>query len=124
MPEKKLDIFFVTLNKSDKDYSPTTMYNDYSISDTLFHWQSQSTTAEDSPTGQRYVHHRERGTKILLAVREFRTDRISGGTAAYTCLGTARYVEHEGTRPMSIIWKLDVPIPAKFLKKTGKLMAG
>ena len=124
LPEKKLDIFFVTLNKSDKDYSPTTMYNDYSISDTLFHWQSQSTTAEDSPTGQRYVHHRERGTKILLAVREFRTDRISGGTAAYTCLGTARYVEHEGTRPMSIIWKLDVPIPAKFLKKTGKLMAG
>ena len=26
LPEKKMDAFFVTLNKSDKDYSPTTMY--------------------------------------------------------------------------------------------------
>ena len=51
LPEKKLDVFFVTLNKSDKDYSPTTMYNDYSINESLFHWQSQSTTAADSPTG-------------------------------------------------------------------------
>ncbi len=43
---KKTDIFFITLNKSDKDYSPTTMYEDYSINDELFHWQSQSTTGE------------------------------------------------------------------------------
>ena len=43
------DVFFVTLNKADKDYSPTTMYNDYSINSELFHWQSQSTTAENSP---------------------------------------------------------------------------
>ena len=48
LPEQKLDVFFVTLNKADKDYSPTTMYNDYSINEWLFHWQSQSTTAERS----------------------------------------------------------------------------
>ena len=41
LPEKKIDVFFVTLNKSDKEYSPTTMYNDYSINERLFHWQSQ-----------------------------------------------------------------------------------
>ena len=29
LPEKQLDVFFVTLNKADKDYSPTTMYKDY-----------------------------------------------------------------------------------------------
>lgn len=51
LPEKQLDVFFVTLNKSDKDYSPTTMYNDYSINEDLFHWQSQSITAAESPTG-------------------------------------------------------------------------
>lgn len=50
--EKKVDIFFVTLNKSDKDYSPTTMYNEYSINDFLFHWQSQSTIADTSVTGK------------------------------------------------------------------------
>lgn len=29
LPEKQLNVFFVTLNKADKDYSPTTMYKDY-----------------------------------------------------------------------------------------------
>ena len=27
LPEKNIDVFFVTLNKADKDYSPTTMYD-------------------------------------------------------------------------------------------------
>ena len=122
--DKNIDVFFVTLNKADKDYSPTTMYKDYSINENLFHWQSQSTTAADSPTGQRYIHHRERGSKVLLFVREFKTDRISSGAEAYTFLGTANYVKHEGSRPMNITWKLDRPIPAKFLKKTNKLVVG
>ena len=124
LPEKQLDVFFVTLNKADKDYSPTTMYNDYSINETLFHWQSQSTTAENSPTGQRYIHHKERGSKVLLFVREFKSDRVTGGAEAYTCLGTAAYVQHEGSRPMNITWRLSRPIPAKFLKKTNKLVVG
>lgn len=125
LPEKQLDVFFITLNKSDKDYSPTTMYRDYSLSESLFHWQSQSTTSAASATGQRYIHHRERGSKVLLFVREFKTDPIISSLAeAYTFLGTASYVSHEGSRPMNITWKLDRPIPAKFLKKTNKLMIG
>ena len=124
LPEKKLDVFFITLNKADKDYSPTTMYNDYSINSELFHWQSQSTTAENSPTGQRYIHHQERGSRVLLFVREFKSDRLSGGAAAYTFLGTATYVKHDGSRPMNITWRLDQPIPAKYLKKTNKLVIG
>ncbi len=124
LPDKKLDVFFITLNKADKDYSPTTMYRDYSINERLFHWQSQSTTAESSPTGQRYIHHRERGSKILLFVREFKLDRITGGAEAYTFLGTADYIRHEGSRPMNITWRLDEPIPARFLKKTNKLVVG
>jgi superfamily II DNA or RNA helicase len=124
LPEKQTDVFFVTLNKADKDYSPTTMYNDYSINSELFHWQSQSTTAENSPTGQRYIHHKEKGTKVLLFVREFKSDRIANGAAAYTYLGTANYVKHTGSRPMNITWRLDHPIPAKYLKKTNKLVVG
>ena len=124
LPDQKLDVFFVTLNKADKDYSPTTMYNDYSINEWLFHWQSQSTTAAESPTGQRYIHHAERGSKVLLFVREFKADRITNGAEAYTFLGTANYVKHDGSRPMNITWKLDAPIPAKYLKKTNKLVVG
>lgn len=124
LPSKKLDVFFVTLNKADKEYSPTTMYNDYSINEYLFHWQSQSTTSVKSITGQRYIHHQEQGSKVLLFVREFKEDQIAGGAAAYTFLGTAKYVKHEGNRPISVIWQLDRPIPAKFLKKTNKLVVG
>ena len=109
---------------ADKDYSPTTMYNDYSINEWLFHMQSQSTTAEYSPTGQRYIHHKERGSRVLLFVREFKEDRLTGGAEAYTYLGTASYVKHEGSKPMNITWKLDAPIPAKYLKKTNKLVVG
>lgn len=124
LPEKQLDVFFITLNKSDKDYSPTTMYKDYSINESLFHWQSQSTTSEDSPTGRRYINHRKRGSKVLLFVREYKNDRITGIAEAYTFLGTARYVKHDSSRPMNITWQLDRPIPAKFLKKTNKMMVG
>ena len=124
LQEKSIDVFFVTLNKADKDYSPTTMYNDYSINESLFHWQSQSTTAENSPTGQRYIHHKERGSKVLLFVREFKADRMTGGAEAYTYLGTANYVKHTGSKPMNITWQLDRPIPAKFLKKTNKFGGG
>lgn len=120
LPEKGIDVFINTLNKSEKNYSPTTMYNDYSINEWLFHWQSQSTTAEDSPTGQRYIHHVERGTKVVLFVREYENDII--GTAPFTFLGLAEYVSHEGSRPMSIIWRLKRPIPAMFIKKTNKLL--
>jgi len=123
LPDKKVDVFFITLNKSDKDYSPTTMYDDYSINEWLFHWQSQSTTSSDSPTGQRYINHQKLGSQILLFVREGKKDAF-GGTAGYTFLGTADYVKHEGSRPMSITWKLHQPIPAKFLKKTKQMIVG
>ena len=122
LPDKQVDVFFITLNKADKDYSPTTMYNDYSINESLFHWQSQSTTSDTASTGQRYINHRQRGSKVVLFVREFKQDSI--GAAPYTCLGTAAYVRHIGSRPMNITWHLDQPIPAKYLRKTNKLVVG
>ena len=122
LPDKQLDVLLITLNKSDKDYSPTTMYRDYSINERLFHWQSQSTTSSDSPTGQRYIHHRERGSRVLLFVREYKTDPQTASAAPYTCLGTASYITHTGSRPMNITWQLDNPIPAKYLKQTVKLV--
>jgi len=121
--EKKTDVFFVTLNKSDKDYSPTTLYNDYSINEWLFHWQSQSTTSAESSTGQRYISHRRIGSQILLFVRENKKDNF-GSAAPYTFLGLADYIKHDGSRPMNITWKLRAPIPAKFMKKTNKLVVG
>ena len=86
LPEKQLDVFFVTLNKADKDYSPTPCTRIIPLTKGLFHWQSQSTTAENSATGQRYIHHREKGSRVLLFVREFKAEARFGGAGAYTYL--------------------------------------
>jgi len=122
LSNKNIDIFFITLNKSDKDYSPTTMYNDYSENEYLFHWQSQSTTSETSKTGQRYINHKKLGSKVMLFVREYKKDTT--GALPYTFLGLADYVNHNGSYPMNILWKLHKPIPARYLKKTNKLIVG
>lgn len=98
------------------------MYRDYSVNEWLFHWQSQSTTASNSNTGKRYINHCSLGSNIMLFVREHKKNDF--GTEPYTFLGTANYVSHEGSKPMNIMWKLDEPIPAKYLKKTNQLIAG
>ncbi|MEQ1761321.1 MAG: DUF3427 domain-containing protein, partial [Vicinamibacterales bacterium] len=103
------DLFFVTLEKSEREYSPSTLYKDYAISPTLFHWESQSQTTQTSATGQRYIQHRQRGGNILLFVRERK--RQGGRALPYTFLGPADYVSHKGERPISFVWKLRTPMP-------------
>ncbi len=116
------DLFFVTLEKSERDYSPTTMYRDFPISPTLFHWQSQSNTREDSPTGRRYQQHASKGSHVLFFVRRRnRDDR--GETAPYTFLGPATYQHHKGDRPMSITWRLQHAMPAVLFEEM-KVAAG
>ncbi|MHC9542299.1 MAG: DUF3427 domain-containing protein [Vulcanimicrobiota bacterium] len=117
--DRKTDVFFVTLNKSEKDYSPTTMYEDYAINEDLFHWQSQSTTSETSETGKRYTGHRERGNTILLFVRENRKEQ--GNSMPYYFLGPVSYMSHQGNKPMNFIWRLEFKIPARLLKYTRQL---
>ena len=121
IPKWNIDILFVTLNKLEKDYSSTTLYQDYSISDSLFHWQSQSTTSADSNTAKRYISHRKLGSRILLFVREFKKD--SSGAQPYTFLGTVEYVSHEGSRPVNIVWRLHNPIPPRYLRITGNMLS-
>lgn len=110
-PAANADAFLITLKKSDNDYSPTTMYRDFALSSDLFHWESQSTTTSASPTGQRYINHRAKGSHILLFVRETKTNAL--GAAPYIFLGPADYVSHEGDRPMAITWRLKRPMPAE-----------
>ncbi|QNE22567.1 DUF3427 domain-containing protein [Kribbella qitaiheensis] len=107
--ETDTDAFLVTLTKSEADYSPTTMYRDYAISPTLFHWESQSTTSVTSPTGQRYINHREHGSNIFIFAREHNEDDL--GTSPYVFLGPAMYTSHTGDRPIAITWKLEHPMP-------------
>ena len=104
-----VDAFFITLKKSEADYSPTTMYADYPISRDLFHWESQSTTSVTSKTGQRYLN----GTStVLLFVRQEQKDDF--GTSPYLFLGPVTYVNHTGDRPIAITWRLETQMPMDF----------
>ena len=115
----KADVFFVTLQKTEKDYSPTTMYQDYAINERLFHWQSQSTTSASSPTGRRYIEHSERGYTVLLLGREHKSHK--GLAQPYFFLGPAQYINHTGSRPMSITWRLEHPLPARLFRILARL---
>ncbi|WP_160676535.1 DEAD/DEAH box helicase [Clostridium sp. C8-1-8] len=116
--DKKLDIFFITLNKSDKDFSPSTLYEDYAINESLFHWQSQSKTGEKSVTGQRYINHKKTGNSIALFAREYKTS--DGYTSPFIFLGTCEYVSHSGEKPMSIVWELKQEMPPRFVPVANK----
>lgn len=109
---RNIDLFFITLNKSDRDFSPSTMYRDYAITRELFHWESQGRTREASVTGQRYINHRANGSQVALFVRHGKKDDY-GRTAPYLCAGLADYVSHVGERPMAITWKLQEALPAQ-----------
>ncbi|WP_088318635.1 DUF3427 domain-containing protein [Kineosporia sp. R_H_3] len=111
IPELRTDVFVVTLDKSGGGFSPTTRYQDYAISPELFHWESQSTTSDDSPTGRRYRSHRSEGSSVQLFVRSHDTD------PAFWFLGPCDYVSHRGSRPMAVTWRLRHRLP-------GDLYAG
>ncbi len=103
---RQCDYFFVTLQKDERHFTPTTRYNDYAISEDLFHWESQSGIREESPTGQRYIHHQNMNSRVMLFVRETNKEY-------YQCLGHITYQSHEGERPMAIRWLLNEQIPER-----------
>ena len=106
------DVFTFTLQKAERDYSPTTMYRDYAISPDLVHWETQNKTSTTSSEGLRYLNHVERDVRVLLFARENNDDSI--GTRSFLFLGEATHVSHQGDRPVAIVWKLTHPMPADF----------
>lgn len=103
--EARCDLLAFTLDKSAGSFSPNTRYRDYAIGPSLVHWESQSGTRADSPTGLRYQRHAEQGSSVMLFGRETTADR------AFHFLGPARYVDHRNEMPMAIRWRLSHPLP-------------
>ena len=117
------ELLFIDLIKSEKDFSPTTLYQDYAISDTLFHWQSQNATRPDRGKGLSYINHEKSGKTILLFVRE-RNENEYKNTMSYVFIGDANYIEHYGSKPMSISWELSEPLPPYLWKESAKMAVG
>lgn len=121
--ELNTEILFIDLIKSEYDFSPTTLYNDYAISETLFHWQSQNASRPDTGRGLSYIIQSKTKKIILLFVREQKKDEYDN-TISYVFLGNAQFVEYSGLKPMNITWKLSHPMPPYLWNKVAKMAVG
>ena len=120
-PEVETDLFLINLHKDEKTFSQTTMYRDIPVTKDLFDWESQSTTRQASPTGRRYIAHKENGTNILLAVRNSPDDEV--GTAPFLVLGGADIESYEGDKPIRFRWRLHRSMPAEVLAEASVIGA-
>ncbi|MFT6437844.1 MAG: superfamily II DNA or RNA helicase/HKD family nuclease [Candidatus Azotimanducaceae bacterium] len=114
---EKVDLLAFTLDKSSGGFSPTTSYRDYAISSNLIHWESQSNTRADSPTGKRYQNHIADGSSVFLFARENTDER------AYWFLGPATFVKYQSERPMGITWRLAHSLPGDLFAKFAAAVA-
>lgn len=112
--ELNTELFFVTLNKSDKDFSASTMYDDYVVSESQFHWKSQNTDTHQG-RGRRFVEQSTNKKKFLLFVRENKKDGF-GNTCPFYCFGLIDYISSYDNKPMSIDWHVHHPILPQFIK--------
>lgn len=115
LPKYNATLLFVTLNKSDKDFSPSTQYNDYLINDTFFHWQSQNTDSHSNNGGRRYTEQSKNNSKVILFIRKEKKDGF-GNTSPFHCFGLVDYISSHDDFPMNITWKLHSPAMPQYLK--------
>ena len=64
-PDKKVYVLLITFQKTEREFSPTTMYADYPISRELLHWESQANTPQQSTAGQNLIDHQAQRGFIL-----------------------------------------------------------
>ncbi|AUC83263.1 DUF3427 domain-containing protein [Lacinutrix sp. Bg11-31] len=119
----KTEILFINLVKSEENFSPTTMYDDYAVNELLFHWQTQNSARPDKGKGLSYIKHKEEDKKILLFVREKAKNQF-GNSLGYVFIGDGDIKDYYGSKPMSINWKLSEPMPNYLWKDAAKLSVG
>lgn len=108
-PIIKAYVLLITYQKTEREFSPSTMYADYPISRELLHWESQSNTAQQSETGQNLIYHEQRGYTILIFARDQK--KRNGITVPFTYLGPVEQVSYESERPIKMVWRLHHPMP-------------
>lgn len=117
-PDVKAYALLVTFQKTEKEFSPSTMYADYPISRELLHWESQANTAQRHNDGQNLIHHVERGYTILVFARDLK--KRNGVTVPFTYLGPVERVTYESERPIKMVWRLQYLMPVEMFEDNRK----
>jgi superfamily II DNA or RNA helicase len=107
--DRKVELLFVTLDKRE-GYHERIAYHDYAISAERFHWQSQNSTGPDTAAGRRYLESPVNGWSFQLFVRKAKGD-------SYRACGPVTLDYAEGGKPMTIYWKLTVPLPIRLFRE-------
>jgi hypothetical protein len=118
LKDRKVELMFVTLDKR-SGFHETIAYHDYALSHELFHWQSQNSAAPTTRIGQQYIQsvgERPNGWQFQLFVRV-------DANHPYLACGPVTFQESHGERPMNIVWKLEVPLPAAAFSQFSILRA-
>lgn len=115
VPREKQVFLFVTLDK--KQHEERHRYNDYFESSTIFKWQSQNRTAQDSKHGEIISSHNTLGIEIRLFVRK--QAKIKSKASPFIYCGEVDFVDWEGEQPISVTWKLRQPVPETLFETLG-----
>ena len=70
IPDEQADVFWFNLRKTEKHFSPTTMYADRAISPTLFQWESQNSLPSREPAPVSATSTTGPGSSVHLFFRE------------------------------------------------------
>jgi len=111
--DRKVELLFVTLDKSE-GFHDAIAYRDYAISAEKFHWQSQNAAGPDTPAGRRYLDSPHNGWSFQLFVRRSKGE-------PYRACGPVTLEMAHGEKPMSIEWKLAVPLPVRLFQEFSVL---
>ena len=111
--DRKVELLFVTLDKSE-GFHDAIAYRDYAISAEKFHWQSQNAAGPDTPAGRRYLDSPDNGWSFQLFVRRSKGE-------PYRACGPVTLEMAHGEKPMSIEWKLAVPLPVRLFQEFSVL---
>ncbi|MHB1349836.1 MAG: DUF3427 domain-containing protein [Desulfobulbaceae bacterium] len=116
--EARAYALLVTFQKTEKEFSPSTMYADYPISRELLHWESQANTAQHHVDGRNLIHHQERDYTVLVFARDQK--KRNNCTVPFTYLGPADLVSFESERPIKMVWKLRYSMPVEMFEENRR----
>ncbi|WP_063934718.1 DUF3427 domain-containing protein [Archangium violaceum] len=100
----------VTLEK--RTMAESFQYADHFISPSLFQWQSQNRTTQQGKHGQLLRNHVAEGVSVHLFVRAEKKLR-SGNAAPFIYCGPVRFESWKGEEPITVMWRLDEPVPTR-----------
>jgi superfamily II DNA or RNA helicase/HKD family nuclease len=109
---------YVNTKKSEKEFSRSTMYRDWALTEKLFHWESPNSWLKHKGEGKRFIDEISSEIPVFLFVRESKKDDW-GRLRPYTFLGPAT-LEHnslEGQQPIAMRFELKYKMPTSYFRK-------